>query len=134
MNHSVAILKLVTRVPRWLRALRARMLLDECAERLGVREVECPACGGGGWLNEKRLERCPICCGFRQVPRSLAEWVERELLKLEMARLMQSLPRCAREPEPEGMRYGRCGEVLHRVSVPGLCELARPGLSDGAGL
>lgn len=134
MNRRRAILELRSRVPRLLRALRARMLLEECAERLGVQEVECPACRGCGWLDERRLELCPICCGFRQVPRGLAEWFECELVMPRHRLRMQSLPRCAREPEPEGARYGRCAEVVHSVSGSDVGEVASPGRCRAEGL
>ena len=38
--------------------------------------------------------------------------------------LMQLRPHCAREPEPEGARYGRSAEVAYRVSGPDLDGVA----------
>lgn len=124
MNRRKTILELRARVPRCLRALRARMLLEQWAECLGVQEVECPACSGCGWLDERRLEHCPICCGFREVPRGLAEWFEVEMIMPRHRLRMRLLPACAREPEPEGVRYGRSAEFAYSVSGSDLGRLA----------
>jgi hypothetical protein len=61
-------------IPHELKEMRGRMMLESEQEFLGVDEVACPACGGSGWLNLRRLERCPVCCGFCEVPEGLANW------------------------------------------------------------
>lgn len=38
-------------------------------------DVPCPACvHSPGWLDSEYLEACPLCCGFRFVPRPVATW------------------------------------------------------------
>jgi hypothetical protein len=66
--------RLAARVPAALKVMRARQMLESEQESLGIDEVACPACEGTGWLSRRRLERCPICCGFREVPAGLADW------------------------------------------------------------
>jgi uncharacterized Zn finger protein (UPF0148 family) len=61
-------------MPARLRELRARLMLEECNESLGVPEAPCPACGATGWTNRQALVSCPICAGFQQVPEPLAKW------------------------------------------------------------
>lgn len=116
MKHRDVVLDLAARVPAWLRALRARLLLEQYAESLGVQEVECPACGGNGWFDRRRLTSCPICRGFREVPVSLAEWYEGELLRSDRRRRGASLRCGAPVAEADGPRYGLCAAVTHRVS------------------
>ena len=108
MTHRMAIQRISRHIPTWLRALRGRMVLDPYVERMGLEEVECPACGGSGWLDAASLERCPACCGFERVPQSLAQWVAEELRS----------PR-RNTPRGTGRREGAVpprGENRHNVS------------------
>ena len=74
MRQRVFVRMIAAQVPAGLRAMRGRMMLETVHEFLGVDEVPCPACAGSGWLSRRRLERCPLCCGFREVPVGLADW------------------------------------------------------------
>jgi hypothetical protein len=74
MRDRALVRDLAARVPRDLRLMRARQMLESEQECLGVDEVACPGCEGTGWLSRRRLERCPLCCGFREVPTGLADW------------------------------------------------------------
>lgn len=74
MRQRVFVRMIAAQVPARLRAMRGRMMLQSVHEFLGVDEVPCPACAGSGWLSRRRLERCPLCCGFREVPVGLADW------------------------------------------------------------
>lgn len=74
MRDRAIVRKLAARVPADLRRMRARQMLESEQESLGVDDVPCPGCGGTGWLNRRDLERCPLCCGFQEVPEGLAEW------------------------------------------------------------
>jgi hypothetical protein len=74
MRDRAVVRELAARVPRGLRLTRARQMIETEQEFLGVDEVACPGCAGTGWLSRRRLERCPLCCGFREVPTSLADW------------------------------------------------------------
>ena len=74
MRQRVFVRMIAAQVPAGLRAMRGRMMLQSVHEFLGVDEVPCPACAGSGWLSRRRLERCPLCCGFREVPVGLADW------------------------------------------------------------
>ena len=76
MNRKRFIRSLGRRVPRLLRGLRARLLLEREADHMGTEEVRCPACDGTGLLNDEPMERCPICRGFLNVPGALADWFE----------------------------------------------------------
>jgi len=113
----------VTRVvaahmPPYLRSLRARAALSPLCRAMGIEEVECPACGGSGWLNRRALRHCPLCCGFREVPDVVALWFE-----VQVRRCLNR----TRSLSPSGMasylfrqtpfRYGRTAEVLYKVSV-----------------
>jgi hypothetical protein len=85
MSHRDAVRKLARRMPRRLRELRGKLMLESQCAYLGVEEVECPACGGDGWLDRRGLEYCPICCGFREVPDSLADWFRARMESLNAA-------------------------------------------------
>jgi hypothetical protein len=74
MNAEEATRTIAREVPRELKRLRGRLMLDELADSLGTAETVCPACRGTGWLNAGRMEDCPICLGFRDVPAGLADW------------------------------------------------------------
>lgn len=76
MNRKRVIRSLGRHVPRWLRGLRARLLLERQADHMGIKEVRCPACEGTGLLSDGPIERCPICRGFLNVPSALADWFE----------------------------------------------------------
>jgi hypothetical protein len=54
-------------------------MLESLSEILGVEETGCPACRATGWLDRRRLESCPVCCGFREVPETLAQWFRIEM-------------------------------------------------------
>ena len=110
--------KIAARVPAGLRALRGRALLDEYVGHMGLEEVECPACGGTGFIAERSMEYCPICLGFEEVPGSLAAWFEEELGREADVGAGRF---CSRSPaEPAGTRYGRCAEHIMHVCLEGL--------------
>jgi len=100
-------------MPKPLRALRARVMLEGLADALGVEEVSCPACAGTGWLDRRRLEPCPICGGFREVPGPLADWFDASRDVLAEGGKALNWP-IRRLPE----RRGRAGEVSYRVHLP----------------
>lgn len=79
MNAEEATRLIAREVPRELKRLRGRLMLDELRETLGAAEIGCPACEGTGWLDFGRLEDCPICFGFREVPTALADWFRDQL-------------------------------------------------------
>jgi len=63
-------------VPPHLRRQRALLMIERAVRNLGIREDSCPACRGSGWEDPKTLVKCPICLGFKSVPRSLANLVK----------------------------------------------------------
>ena len=79
-------------MPADLRSLRGKLMLEAFAEVLGVVEVECPACRATGWLDRRRLEVCPICCGFREVPDRLADWFRKEVQRRLASRRSRRRP------------------------------------------
>ncbi len=79
MSRAEDVRSIAARVPADLADLRGRLMLEPLCESLGVEEVSCPACGGSGWLDRRALEHCPLCGGFREVPRVLAEWFRDQL-------------------------------------------------------
>ena len=116
MNRARVILRVGGLVPLRLRALRARLLLDHYAERMGVEEVQCPACAGAGRLDGRMTRHCPICGGFALVPESLAFWFGQAMAAAASLSGRQ-LPRALRALSvAPAMRYGRCAEALARVS------------------
>ena len=117
------------RLPRWLKDLRGRLLLEAYAWHLGVEEVPCGACGASGWLDERCWRRCPICQGFGEVPKELDDWFDAQLLR-EQAR-ERGGPAPADEGEHVPPRFGLCGELLHRVSLCDLSEVAGFAPGDG---
>jgi len=74
MTWRQAVYAIAAAIPADLRSLRGRMMLESENEFIGVDEVPCPACDGDGWLSRRRLERCPVCVGFCDVPEGLADW------------------------------------------------------------
>jgi len=114
MTHRRAVQRLSSQMPRWLKALRGRMALDPYVERLGIEEVECPACRGSGWLDRASLERCPACCGFEKVPRSVARWVDERL-------------GCRARPRPPGAARGDRAASA-RGALPQRLSPREPGL------
>jgi len=115
MNGQRILSRIGRRIPAWLRALRARMLLEGYAGHLGTDEVACPACRGGGAANGQPLERCPICRGFGDVPGPLAWWYEDQLRRA----LVGSRPRLPsgerQSARPIPLRYGRLAELCCKV-------------------
>ncbi len=77
--------RLGPRIPRELRELRGKMMLEAEYEFLGVEEVTCPACNGCGRLTEDVLDFCPLCCGFREVPDRLARWFRIHAARMDRA-------------------------------------------------
>ena len=109
MIARVQIRSIARRVPRWLRHLRAQALLEGRAAFLGIREVECPACRGGGWLDLAHWEPCPLCRGFRELPRSLAVWFDRQITG-DATRAHLRAMALSRG------RYGRMADHPHRIA------------------
>ncbi|MGD2175674.1 MAG: hypothetical protein PVJ27_09745 [Candidatus Brocadiaceae bacterium] len=85
--------RIAERIPRELKILRAKLMLEDLYEYLGVEEVSCPACRGTGWLEFRRLEFCPLCCGFREVPDRLADWFRNQLARLRARQESRTAPR-----------------------------------------
>jgi len=106
-------------LPRELKELRAKLMFEPLRESLGVEEVACPACRATGWLHEGRFERCPICCGFREVPRSLADWF-RDRLRIGLRRRPSAEPPAA---SAAAERHAEVDKVAYRVSLPPGCDL-----------
>jgi hypothetical protein len=69
-------------MPRELKELRAKAMLESECEYLGVADVTCPICLGSGYLDRAAFEFCPVCCGFREVPEGVADWVRARLAAL----------------------------------------------------
>ena len=106
------------RLPGDMRALRSRMMLESVCETIGVEEVRCPACGGTGWLDRRRLEDCPLCCGFQEVPRSLADWFRNQMASRPAAQAdavaPAALPGGPREPDEPAPWVERIGRIAER--------------------
>jgi len=115
--------RIAGRIPRELRGLRSRLMLEDFNEQLGVVEVTCPACNGSGWLDRPRLEYCPVCCGFQEVPVRLADWFRCMLAAIQAERSAPVLrtpgartrPHCP--PADDGERLGRLAEATYRVHL-----------------
>ena len=117
MIGRVHIRSIAHRVPRWLRHLRAQALLESRAVFMGIEEVECPACRGGGWLDLVHWERCPLCMGFRELPRSLAVWFHRQVTgESTRARLQAMAFGRGRAGAPCRGRHGRIADHPHRMA------------------
>ena len=119
MRGSGLIRRIAARMPAQLRELRAKLMLDVVCESLGVEEVACPACKGTGRLKGRALERCPVCCGFQEVPDRLADWFNARLGGARAGVQRRPTGRPARRPSgPVGERYGRLAEQPCRVHMP----------------
>jgi len=118
MRREGMIRVVAAHMPPYLRSLRAKAALSPLCRAMGIEEVECPACGGSGWLNRRALRHCPLCCGFREVPDVVALWFE-----VQMRRRLdgtRSLWLTGTAPYPfrqTPFRYGRTAEVVYKVSV-----------------
>ena len=110
--------RIAFRMPRELRILRGRAMLEDACGTLGVEDVPCPACSATGWLDALKLERCPVCCGFREVPDELAAWFKCRLASGHVAPPgPPGEEDAAGRPRP-AERWGRTAEVLYRVHLP----------------
>ncbi len=116
-----AVLAVARRLPPELKELRAKLMLEPLCESLGVEEVACPACRGTGWLSELRLERCPVCCGFREVPRGLSDWF-RNRLRAGLRRTPEGLRRSSSAETPAASadpeRDAEPDRIAYSVSLP----------------
>ena len=79
-------------------------MLEQPARRMGLREVQCPGCGGQGREGDGELMRCALCLGFKEVPSGIALWVrgvhERAQRPIEKRyRIEPALERMADESE-----------------------------------
>jgi hypothetical protein len=128
MNRQAAVRRIAALMPPDLRAARAGLMLEVFAERAGMDEVGCPACGGSGWLDRPALEHCSICGGFHEVPIRLAKWFADRLSYVLHAAASgaDAAPAACTSPKPVpdwvsagtyGSRPGRLGEVVHRVHL-----------------
>ncbi len=79
MNRQETVRKIALVMPANLRRLRSKLMFETVCESLGVEEVACPGCNASGWLDADLLERCPVCCGFQEVPEALADWLKAKL-------------------------------------------------------
>jgi len=118
MKKQEEIRKLGNRIPRWLRGLRAKMLLSQYTGHLGTEEETCPACAGQGMLGATPLRRCPVCRGFGEVPPPLARWFEDELARLRLAGERRERAAQDRRRRPSLSAPARLGEQVYRVCLP----------------
>ncbi len=121
MRDRAVVRTLAALVPADLRLMRARQMLESEQEFLGVDEVACPGCEGTGWLSRRRLERCPLCCGFREVPVGLADWFRAQTA--ETTTTTRRAPRKARTGDGGSMRKARGGSGLSSA----FCLVAKRG-------
>jgi tRNA(Ile2) C34 agmatinyltransferase TiaS len=119
MTHGATVQRIAGRIPQELRELRGKLMIEALCETLGVEEVDCPACGGSGRLDGRRHVRCPVCCGFREVPDQLADWFRAELAGACADREAPPGAGRRRAAPPAGERYGRLAERPRRVHLPG---------------
>mgnify|MGYP006306413793 CR=1 FL=1 len=120
--------ELADRMPRRLRTMRARIMLEECHETLGVPELPCPACDGTGWTDRAALIHCPVCAGFQEVPEPLAEWYVDEVARRKTDRrradnsvVPEEVYRARAEREVHSTRPERMGRAARhaaRVHLP----------------
>jgi len=132
MMSAGAIRGIAARMPRRFKELRAKFMFECWCETLGVEEVRCPACRGTCWADMSRLVRCPICCGFGEVPDCLADWFLSQSSRHRHgdadsgcgdsgARIPAAARPAVRRPElgpRRGERLGRLAEVTYRVHLP----------------
>jgi len=122
MNQQQVVRKIARMMPADLKQLRGKLMFEALCESLGVEEVTCPACSGTGWIDLRSLERCPICCGFLEVPDRLAEWfkagLRRSRKEKASARPAYELIRKRERPALDGERQGRTGDVTYSVCLP----------------
>jgi len=107
-------------MPRYLRSLRGKMMLEPLHEVLGVREVVCPACRGSGWLQPQALERCPLCCGFREVPDLLSFWFQSRMrggAAVQGPQIDEAGESASYARPASYRRYGRLAELSYRITV-----------------
>jgi hypothetical protein len=117
---------LPARIPSELRALRAKAMLEECCETLGVRETRCPACRGTGWGDREALRACGLCAGFQVVPESLAQWYLDERTRGSAGGVVAN--RGDLEVEvPEPVRQARARREVHSTRPERLGRAASPG-------
>jgi hypothetical protein len=124
MAPEALVQELADRMPRRLRVMRAKMMLEQCHETLGVREVPCPACRGTGWADREALRTCPICVAFREVPEPLAQWYTDEVAARRAPRrpaepatvVPEPIWRARAEREVHSTRPERLGRAARRVA------------------
>ena len=115
MNLPRAIRSIASRMPQDLRLLRAKAMLEPVCETLGVEDVRCPACNGAGWLDADRLEDCPVCGGFCEVPDRLADWFKSQRNCLGDDERSGALRRHMRRLRPWAAGFPRIG--LRRTAI-----------------
>jgi hypothetical protein len=122
MSRRQVVRNIAREMPADLKELRGKLMIEVLCATLGVEEVACPACNGSGWLDRRSLERCPVCCGFLEVPDRLAEWFRAEFRR---GMAPQGASRAPRGSLPEYgsagsaiERHGRIGEVAYSVCLP----------------
>jgi hypothetical protein len=116
MTREGIIRRIGARMPRRLRGLRGRLLLEAYEQNLGVEEVTCPACGGACMIGGEEGEPCPICRGFGDVPAAVAQWFDDEMLREATSDTRRSPAASQPADDPGGMRYGLAAEVKYRIS------------------
>jgi hypothetical protein len=118
MSGHDTIRRIGRRIPGPLRELRAKLLLDFYAARLGVVEVACPACKGSGRPQWPSAEVCPICRGFEEVPQSLAAWFAEEMATEVRPEGRGDAGRLTATSSPaDGVRFGRSAELAFAVCM-----------------
>lgn len=124
MKRRELVAAMANRVPRELRSLRGEAMLSPRCRVMGLEEVKCPACRGTGWLDRKTLRRCPLCCGFREVPDALAGWFQEQMRVVTNG--LSRAPAGVLNPPGSGgphTRPGRTVLVAHRVKAGALQSL-----------
>lgn len=115
--------RIAARAPRALRQLRARLMLEPLCSAMGVKDVTCPACRGGGWLDPAVLEFCPLCRGFGEVPDRLADWFRSRVSESRARRMGRRSGGAAPGLDAAGAlacaaRTGRLAGAAYRVHLP----------------
>ena len=100
-------------IPAELRWMRAKALFT-----VDISEDPCPACNGAGMFPTDSITLCPLCQGFMEVPRRLADWYLAEVDRARSDESARSLPSAARRHSriSHGPRYGVRAERTQRFS------------------